>query len=304
MITPELIGYIRGEFAKGKTREEIRTTLATDSGWGEEDLNEAFRTVIPMQGFKDSSVAVAKTKSIWIILIVVAVFCAVAFFMYRPVIVGFWNSSLKSLSNITSSFKMPSFGLGSIMGTDKTPEVNTTVPPNNPPVKKPNTVRNCGVGVAPDLKNPTTYENDAVLSCLGNSALVCEDAKAILKDPLFPTIFQVIKDKNNEQVCNFKLSYADDSTLVDATGEHLRGQYITCPISIVKALDETKKPPLFNTPNMDNAAKYGSQIYFYGVLGLFIENNVEKTKILNAGCSGSFIDSIVASYNKMQSKNQ
>ena len=174
------------------------------------------------------------------------------------------------------------------------------VPENNSVQKTEPIVKNCGVGTAPDLKKPLTYEGDAVLTCLGNSALTCEDVKAILKDPLFPTIFQVIK---KEDSCSFKLSYASDSTLVDKTGEHLAGQYITCPLSIVKALDETKKPPVFNTPNMDNASKYASQIYFYGTLGLFIENNVEKSKILNAGCNGSFIDSVVASYNKIQSKN-
>lgn len=48
MITPELIVYMRGEFAKGKTREEIRTILLAEGGWDENDLSEAFRITIPM----------------------------------------------------------------------------------------------------------------------------------------------------------------------------------------------------------------------------------------------------------------
>ena len=48
MITQELLGYIRTEFTKGKTREEIRGALISGGGWSEDDLNEAFRTIIPM----------------------------------------------------------------------------------------------------------------------------------------------------------------------------------------------------------------------------------------------------------------
>ncbi|MEK7080779.1 MAG: hypothetical protein AAB902_00035, partial [Patescibacteria group bacterium] len=49
MITQELLGYIRIELSKGKTREEIRQALLSGGGWSEDDLSEAFRTVIPMQ---------------------------------------------------------------------------------------------------------------------------------------------------------------------------------------------------------------------------------------------------------------
>lgn len=51
MVTPELTNYIKGEFAKGKTREMIRATLISEGGWGEADLNDAFRIAIPMQNF-------------------------------------------------------------------------------------------------------------------------------------------------------------------------------------------------------------------------------------------------------------
>ena len=37
MVTQELLGYIRAEVAKGKTREEIRGTLLSGGGWSEDD---------------------------------------------------------------------------------------------------------------------------------------------------------------------------------------------------------------------------------------------------------------------------
>ena len=154
----------------------------------------------------------------------------------------------------------------------------------------------CGIGTTPDLKNPLTYQNDAVLACLGNSALRCENAKANLNDALFPTNFQIIKNEDG-QSCNFKLSYKPDSTLVDATGQKLAGQYISCPISIVKVLDETKSTPSFSAPSTENLGKYASQIYFYGTLGLFMETNVNKSQIQSLGCSGPYIDTVIASYN-------
>ncbi|MEI6280911.1 MAG: hypothetical protein WCP17_02845 [bacterium] len=50
MITQELLGYIRGEIAKGRTREEINTSLLSGGGWNENDLSEAFKAIYPMQG--------------------------------------------------------------------------------------------------------------------------------------------------------------------------------------------------------------------------------------------------------------
>lgn len=310
MITPELIGYIRGEFAKGKTREEIHTGLIADGGWNEADLSEAFRIVIPMQGFGESSFAtkVKSSSSFWKILLILVVLGALGFAVwrfYRAPAISMWDSLVKNIPKLS----IPYFN---------TKKPNTTVntpPPNNPVVAQNNPVvpikvgiptevriKDCGIGIAPNLKNPRTYQNDAVLNCLGNSALYCEDAKAVLNDAFFPTIFQIIKDNNTSQSCNFKLSYGQDSTLVDATGKKLAGQYLTCPIGIVKSLDEAKQVPVFSVPDTSNLSKYASQIYFYGTLGLFIENNIEKNKIQALGCSGPYIDSVVTGYQKTQIK--
>ncbi len=300
MITPELLSYIRGEFAKGRTREEVDKTLTAYSNWAPADLNEAFRAVIPMQSFTTPNIPAPQTVLITVPVIdqknssslfwkVVLIVCIVGVF----VAVWFYRTPLMNLSNSYFSSK-----------ASQTPPVaeNIVVPPSNRVVSQPpiNIVKDCGSTNSPDLKNPLAYKDDAVLTCLGNSAISCIPTKAILSDALLPTIFQITKEKN--QNCNFKLSYGDDSTLVDVTGNKLASQFILCPIGIVKAVDETKKVQTFNTPNMSDLTKYAAQIYFYGSIGIFMENNVDQTKIRGLGCSGPYIDSVVESYNKVHGK--
>jgi hypothetical protein len=139
-----------------------------------------------------------------------------------------------------------------------------------------------------------------VLNCLGVSALRCENAKAILSNSLFPTIFQIVRNQNT---CNFRLSYGAESTLVDITGKKLALQYISCPVSIVKAISETQSTQSFSNPSTDNPSKYASEIYLYATLGLFIENNIDKAKIEAQGCGGDYIDTVLAGYRNMQSQN-
>jgi hypothetical protein len=283
---------MRAELAKGRTREEIRTELVSGAGWAEADLSEAFRVVIPMQGFGENSVATKTKKKISLhnlIFIIVGILLVVVWYFYQTQIMNFLNSGFNNIKGLTSSYFEPKIP----------PSLDEIVVVQDNVV----TVKDCGVGTAPDLKSASTYQNDPVLNCLGSSALYCEDATAILVNPLFPTVFQVVKNKNSGQNdCNFKLSYAVDGTLVDITGRKLAGQSIMCPLGVVKVLDETKKVPSFNAPSINNLGQYASQIYFYGTLSLFIENNVEKSKILALGCSGSYIDSVVASYKKVQDK--
>ena len=47
----------------------------------------------------------------------------------------------------------------------------------------------------------------------------------------------------------------------------------------------------------DNLTQYGFDIYFYTTLGLFIDNNFDKTKISELGCSGDYIQSVIESHN-------
>jgi len=311
MITPELIGYIKGEFAKGRTREEIRTTLVTGGGWSEADIGEAFKTLIPMQqGFispqnNSGNMVITgniskKSGSFWpnFIFVIIGIVCVVSWYFYHPQITSFWNSTMDKLPD----FSMPSFNFDKITGLFGGSKDEVVAPPTNPVVKPVvDIIKDCGIGTAPNLKEPLTYQNDPVLTCLGDSALRCESAKAILQDVYFPTIFQITQSQNaGQDICSFKLSYGADSTLTDATGKKLAGQYIACPIDIVKAIDETKTPSLFSIPSISNPSRYASQVYFYGTLGLFIENNMDKDRIQALGCSGDYISSIVASYNKTQ----
>lgn len=303
MITPELIVYIRGELVKGRTREEIHKALIAGGGWNEADLSEAFREIIPIKGLGDNSATAsssfpAKSSSLWKIVLAIATlgaFCLVAWF-YRAPLVSLWNSSINNIKILATSY----------FGDKKTADTNNSVvmPQDDATIKEITkeiaSVKNCGVGVSPDLKNPLTRGNDEVLTCLGNSALHCEDAQAVLKDPLFPSVFQIIKD---EDACNFRLSYEESSTLVDATGKELAGQYISCPIDIVKAIDESNpKSPKFQAPDKNDLSKYASEIYLYGIIGVFMENNILKDRVEALGCTGPYIDSVVASYVRIQDK--
>ncbi len=292
MITTELVEYIRVEIASGRAREEIRTELV-NNGWNETDLSEAFRIVIPMQGLGESSMIVKnKNKILWhdLIFVIVGLALVVFWYLYKPEIINFWDSGVSSVEGLMGSY----FG-----SKASTSPAQTSLVQNNTVVKSAPTVEDCGTSTAPDLTNPLTYQNNKVLDCLGNSALYCKNAKATLQDPLFPTSFEVV---NNQNTCNFKLSYSADSTLVDVTGKKLAGQYLICPVSIVKGLDETKKVSLFTIPDINNPSRYASQIYFYGTLGLFIESNIDQNKIQSLGCNGNYISSVIASYLKTQEK--
>ena len=125
---------------------------------------------------------------------------------------------------------------------------------------------------------------DLVFKCLGASALACENAQAAVASDLFPTNFEIIKNQNSPNACSFKLSYAADSSLLSVTGKKLAGQYIFCPLLSVKGADK-------NDP-----VKYAEEIYAYGTIGVFSENNLDKDKIKSSGCSGTFIDSVLESY--------
>ena len=372
MVTPELLEYMRGEIAKGKAREEIHKVLISGGGWTEDDLSEAFRIIIPFSplSFYSPSVSILepKTESVQqkptsthgmqnLAFVIVGLACVVSWYFYRPQIVSYWNTGVKSSQELSinswnslekiainswnsigefsvnswnsgvsslgkihipsfslPSFKLPSFNL-SFLNKSKdvapnTPVKNNTNNTNNAaapvPVVAPVTVappviqiKDCGtMSSAPKLDVSSTYENDPVLSCLGLSAANCENATGILKDDIFPTIFEITKTENS---CNFKLSYGVDNTLTDIAGNKLAGQYVSCPLDIVKAIDNTiPSTPKFIVSDKTDLSKYASQIYFYGTLGLFVENNLDQNKIKSLGCEGKYVQSMIASYNLAQ----
>ena len=326
MITPELVSYIRGELGKGRTREEIRQELSKDGGWSDADLSEGFRIVLPMQGFGESAVSeklkpsiassVSPTissqsfsssgpssspspapRKILLISAAVLVVGGISFagWFFRAPLANFWNSGVNAVKSFSASIFGPKENTTNTIA--QTPPVVVPPPIVTPSPANTVTVKDCGVGTAPDLKSSATYQNNAVLNCLASSALSCTNARAVLSDPLFPDVFQIIKSGDS---CVFALSYTAESKLTDGTGAKLAGQYISCPISSVKAVDETKNPPVFSAPATGNLGKYASQIYFYGTLGVFVESNLDQTRIKNIGCSGPYIDSVIESYRKMQ----
>jgi hypothetical protein len=205
-------------------------------------------------------------------------------------VVNLWTS----LINGIKGFRLP------FLNTNQTINKENTAVTNTVPQKTISEIKNCGIGVAPKLDTPSTYKNNPVLSCLGVSAVSCENAKGILKDDFFPTVFEITKSQNS---CNFKLSYPTDSILADITGKQLAGQYILCPIDIVKAIDNTKPAsPKFLVPSKTDLSKYASDVYFYGILGLFMENNLDPNRIQVLGCSGEYIQSVIASYRLMHAQ--
>ena len=352
MTTPELLSYIRGEVAKGKTREEIKGTLVLSGGWSDDDLSEAFRQVIPMEGMvlpKEYPIPTSAPS--------IAPSITPAPIRTTPPVQTFSPPSLSSLAKPSPSFstspsssslrspgapspyspspsmlkssvpyntspntktKVPThswvkflivlvvivaLGIGfwyfspQILNLPKELSnlwSNTTTPAANT-VPQATDITDCGTGVAPKFGTPATYENNSVLACLGDSAISCGNAEGTVADALFPTFFEIVKTQDS---CNFKLSYPADSTLTDITGKPLAGQYISCPIDIVKTIDNSKPAtPKFTVPTKTDSSKYASDIYFYGTLGLFVENNIDANKIQTLGCSGPYIQSVIASYN-------
>ncbi|KKS03794.1 MAG: hypothetical protein UU82_C0037G0004 [Candidatus Nomurabacteria bacterium GW2011_GWC2_41_8] len=206
------------------------------------------------------------------------------FWFYRSSIINLWTSLFSKISSPSSDLPL------------NTTSDTETAAPTFPIAVTPPVIEtiNCGVGTAPKLGNPSTYENDSVLACLGANAINCKNAKGVLQDNFFPTIFEITKSQDS---CNFRLSYPADSALIDITGKQLAGQYILCPIDVVKAIDNTKPAtPKFNAPNKADFSEYASDVYFYGTLGLFAENNLDMAKIQALGCSGEYIQSVIASY--------
>ena len=314
MINQELVEYVRSEFNKGKTRKEIRDMLTASGGWSEADLNEAFNIAAPLAPITfenvqpiapanssipklGSEITLQKEKSSSPLLKFIF-----TFFLLGVVVFTLWNYR----GDITNPFSVVRTVLDKLATSisNLIPTVNTKENKSvqELPIATNNTnrltVRDCGVTGAPDRK----YKNgNGVFDCLGNSALRCADnARAVLTNPFFPTVFEI---KNDGGACNFKLSYSQDSTLMDAAGKRLAGQYLVCPVSIVKMMDETNtKAVLFKAPTRENPSLYATQIYFYGTLGVFIENNLDQNKIKDLGCSGDLIKTVIDGYHAMKSK--
>ncbi len=322
MITQELIAYIKSELNKGKTREEIRVILLRGGGWSEADISEAFRTVMPLSdavlnmepvsrapiiassispiikaSLMSSSRAEKSThKMPWIAIVLAVLFGAflfVAFYFYRP-----QNAILPS--KMTEIFNSIMIRVNNLVPKKETiPPVVVTEEIPKTPVVVVTTPINCGITNSPDRKNPSSYLTDNALKCLGVSALNCINAEGTINDTLFPTSFKII-DKDN--VCKFELSYKEDSALVDVQGKKLALRNVSCPLSVVKTIDETDpKNILFKTANVNNPVVYATDIYFYGTLGLFMENNFDQNKIERLGCNGTFIGSMIESYKLMKS---
>ncbi len=319
MITPELLNYIKVELAKGRTRDELHKELMADGGWTEGDLNEAWRIAIPMQApiiypitapiqnkfitpspsvviepplrsfprEKSSSRVVTaphKSHSKVVLIILALILLALSGWFFRAPILNLWNQTVAKFEN----FSLPT--------TNKTVIEIPVIPSHPVVVTPPPSILDCGVGTSPKMGVPNSYLYNSTLSCLGQAAANCESARGVLTDEIFPSIFEVIKSGDS---CNFKLSYPLNSSLLDDSGKRLAGQSISCPLSIVKAMDVSNpKSPKFTKPNIANVSKYGSDIFLYGIIGVFTENNLDLNKIQSLSCSGEYINEVISSFQK------
>lgn len=316
MVTQELVAYVKSELNRGKTREEIRSTLLSGGGWSETDISEVFRNIMPIDHINPivtqtppptiaipnisilspsssskanpvtSNVRKFSFKSILFFLILVLFITGLYF--YRSQFIELSNKVVGILMNKDKVAEVPS-------DTDKIfteEEIPSALITTEVLVKD---VVDCGITNAPDRKKSDIYLKDPVLKCLGENILSCTNATGVINDPLFPSLFKVVPELNN--ICKFELSYQADNTLVDVFGSKLALRSISCPISIMKKLDEKDpKNPIFVMLNKDNPNQYGADIYFYSTLGVFIENNFDQNKIEGLGCTGGFIDSMIQSY--------
>lgn len=331
MVTQELIAYVRSELSKGKTREEIRSVLLSSGGWNEVDINEVFRETMPRDNiitpagvetakppkpnpsevsfissgpplervFTSSSsfsikhnTKTRKTLKVILLLILLCGLIFTAFYFYKPQLSVLPSMAKGMFSTITAK-------IGNIIQaikdkiSDKVSSVRTPTPTPIPLQVSMETV-NCGTTKSPDSKNPSSYSGDIVLECMGERASACANAESVINDSLFPNLFKII---NRDGSCYFELAYNIDSTLVNINGQKLASQSVSCPLSVVKVVDETNPAnPVFRSVDKNNHTRYAAAIYVYGTLGLFIENNFDMNKIKNLGCSGTFLSSMIESY--------
>jgi hypothetical protein len=303
MVTQELIAYMRAEVNRGKTREEISRNLLAGGGWSEADVVEAFKDIMPSGGIINPIFASPTTQPAALkpkrAPMSKAVRSAVIFALLAAVLCGsgyFFRSDVKSIASsagrVIGNMSFPKFGLSSKEA--ELPLVKTTEAPSAA-MPKIEEIKDCGTTVAPDPKNTTAIMENATLSCLGERAVNCLNAKGVLKSDIFPTSFEVIHE---EERCDFQLSYGSDTQLKTPSGYSLALQYVTCPIRNVKRIDETDpQKPVLKQPTKENFPLYASEIYQYGTVGLFLEKNFERTRIHEElSCTGSFIDSVIESY--------
>lgn len=330
MITPELIAYIKSELGKGKTREDIRVDLLASGGWTDIDLSEAFRSTMPMDNLKipqpvqpieplpkppaplqnpipgpvvispDSSFPTTSQikkpprKIPWVAItlaILFAAICFFAFYFYSPQILDLPNKVVSVIDTLMDNTNNEILEAEAPIVQDETPvPLITDMPP----------YINCGITISPNRNDSSTYLDDNVFKCLGESALSCENAEAIINDTILPTIFKIKKDGD---VCRFELSYKEDSSLTDIFGRKLSGRDISCPVTVAKSFTGIDSQDfIFKNTDITKPSRYGADMYFYGTVGIFFDQDFKQEAIEELGCRGTFLDSAIESFGLIKSK--
>ena len=149
----------------------------------------------------------------------------------------------------------------------------------------------------------TPYASDPVLACMGAAALSCSNARATISigsggsaQPSTSTL--KITNPGSGGACSFTVVPAPAP---NASGASASAPSISCPLSIVKASDDflSSATPTWKNPTKTDPNKYAGEIYYYGAMGVFIQNNFSEAKIRAAGCTGDFIKTYIAEHAKL-----
>ena len=149
----------------------------------------------------------------------------------------------------------------------------------------------------------TPYASDPVLACMGAAALSCSNARATISigsggSAQLSTSTLKITNPGSGGACSFTVVPAPAP---NASGASASALSISCPLSIVKASDDflSSATPTWKSPTKTDPNKYAGEIYYYGAMGVFIQNNFSEAKIRAAGCTGDFIKTYIAEHAKL-----
>ncbi len=148
----------------------------------------------------------------------------------------------------------------------------------------------------------TPYASDPVLACMGAAALSCGSARATVSvgsggSAQPSTSALKITNPGSGGSCSFTVVPAPAPA---ASGASASAPSISCPLSIVKASDDflSSATPTWKNPTKTDPNKYAGEIYYYGAMGVFIQNNFSEAKIRALGCTGDFIKTYIAEHAK------
>jgi len=310
MINQQLLGFIKEQLQKGLNKEIISKELLAN-GWTAQDVEEGFNAIstptpvstpnpisnpAPVSNFGsfNSSGSTPSTfmkekshpgKKIFLIILLL-------FLLGGGASAYYFRNDLLKLPIIKDFF--PSEMVNVVPTSDVNQDQNLL---NQNTIASELAEKDCGISKEVstlDTGWESTYKDDPVLKCFGESALSCTNSKLTIKGVDFvtgsdsPTIAQII---NSNGSCYFKITQSEQ-------------KYNQCPLNIVKNIDLKSKFPDIKSQNPDTQypEKYAAEIFTYGTMGLIVENNGDDSKFKNLGCTGDLFQTMATLLSKAKEK--